>query len=95
MTQTQHTAGQEHLSLKFGTLKGWKCTSEASKEALRRYAEGGVSWSLVSQKDTDEQKQALRDLIEAIDGPIYNDWDGEVMTKEQAKEYIRSYGAAS
>jgi hypothetical protein len=45
----------------------------------------------MQQRDTDKQKQAICDLIDAIDGPIENDWTGEAMTKEEAKKYVLEY----
>jgi len=81
----------EHLLLKWGTLKGYQVETDKSRDALRRYHEQAVSLSGMTQHDTPEQKQALYDLIDAIDGEIQNDWSGEIMSKEQAKDYIRNY----
>lgn len=81
----------EHLLLKWGTLKGWKVETDQSRAALERYANGGVSHSVMMQKDTPDQRAALLDLIDAIDGEITNDWSGENMTKNEAKEYISNY----
>lgn len=82
----------EYLLLKWGTLKGWKVESDACKAALQKYADGGMSLGAMEQRDTDDQKQAICDLIDAINGPITNDWSGENMTKEAAKEYVLGYG---
>ena len=84
---------EEHLTLKWGTLKGWK-VGEASpaRHALVRYSEFGMSPGAMTQRDGPEQKQALCDLIDAIDGTITNDWTGEQMTKAEAKEYVLGYG---
>lgn len=82
----------ESLTLKWGTLKGWNLESEACMEALRRYHEQPVSMGCATQHDTPEQKQALCDLIDAIDGEIWNDWEGGTMTKEAAKKYVLEYG---
>jgi len=82
----------EHLTLKWGTLKGWDLESDASMAALRKYVEGGeVSMSCMAQHDTDAQKQALCELIDAVDGEIVNDWSGEPMTKEDAKKYVMEW----
>ncbi|PZO78474.1 MAG: hypothetical protein DI629_12315 [Mesorhizobium amorphae] len=81
----------EHLLLKFGTLKGWEVESDASLAAIRRYHEEPVAFGLMEQRDSATQKQALCDLIDAIDGPIQNDWTGEMMTKDEAKKYVRDY----
>ena len=82
---------EEYLLLKWGTLKGWNIQSPAALAAAKRYSEGGMSLSAMAQRDTDEQKQALCDLIDAIDGSITNDWSGEQMTKDEAKKYVLEY----
>lgn len=82
----------EHLILKWGTLKGWKVESEQARAAGEKYASFGMSMGAMQQRDTPDQKQALCELIDAIDGPITNDWSGEDMTKEQAKAYVLEYG---
>lgn len=81
----------EHLILKWGTLKGWKFETEASLEAAQRYADFGMSMSAMAQHDTSEQKKALCDLIDVLDGEIENDWTGEKMTKDEAKKYVMEY----
>jgi hypothetical protein len=86
-----HMASDEHLLLKWGTLKGWKLESDAARAAFRRYADAGMSLGAMQQRDTPEQQQALCDLIDAIDGPITNDWSGESLSKDAAKDYIRNY----
>lgn len=83
--------GPESLLLKWGTLKGWDFKHEATKEAARHYASFGMSAGAMTQRDTDEQKEALCALIDAVDGPITNDWSGETMTKDEAKKYVREY----
>lgn len=83
----------EHLSLKWGTLKSWHIKSEAGQAALKRYFDEGVSMSAAMQRDTDTQREAVCDLIDAVDcAEIYNDWSGEAMTKDEAKRYVREYG---
>ena len=81
----------DYLWLKWGTFKGCDLKSEQSIEALRKYQSFGVNMSAMMQRDTEEQKQALCDLIDFIDGEIQNDWTGEIMTKEEAKRYVREY----
>lgn len=84
----------EYLLLKWGTMKGWNLgENEAARAAAKRYNEAGsVSMSAMAQHDTPEQKQALCDIIDAINGPIQNDWTGEQMTKDEAKKYVLEYG---
>ncbi len=85
--------GTESLGLKWGTLKSWNITTEASKAALEKYFSAPVSMSAMAQHDTPEQKEAICELIDVIDAvTIYLDWDGEYVSKEKAKEYVRNYG---
>jgi hypothetical protein len=83
----------EHLTLKWGSLKSWHIESEKGRAALERYFAEGVCMSAALQHDTDTQKDAICDLIDAVDcGEIFNDWSGETMTKDEAKRYVREYG---
>ena len=82
----------EYLRLKWGTLKAWNITSEKGLEALKHYAEEPIAMGAMQQRDTDAQKQAICDLIDALDGPITNDWTGEDLSKEEAKKYVLEYG---
>lgn len=85
--------GDEHLILKWGTLKGWKFNEGSpAYKAAEKYFAGGVSMSAMAQRDTDEQKAALCEMIDALDGEIWNDWEGEVMSPEAAKKYVMEYG---
>lgn len=83
-----YDVSEEHLLLKWGTLKGWHLTSDAAKTLLREYSEIGVSAGAMSQIDTPRQKEILCKLIDLCEGPITNDWSGQSMTKEEAKAYI-------
>lgn len=84
----------EHLLLKWGTLKGWDVTgNEQASAALDRYHSEPTSWGAAQRNDTTTQQQAIVDLIDAINGPITNDWTGEEMTKEAAKKYVTEYRA--
>lgn len=83
----------ESLTLKWGTLKAWHLTTDASKAAFKRYAEFGMSASAMCQRDTAEQKTALLDLIDAVDtDEILLDWEGTTVSKDEAKEYVKNYG---
>jgi hypothetical protein len=81
------------LTLKWGTVKGWSLESEEARAALQKWADGGVSMSVMAQHDTPEQKEALCAAIDHMD-EIWNDWDGVKMTKEEAKNYVMNYGKA-
>lgn len=87
----------ERLLLKWGTLKGWNLETETSRDAARTYFETGQHASCVmAQHDTPEMKEALCGLIDAVadsGGTIINDWSGDTLTADEAKDYIRTYGA--
>lgn len=86
----------EYLLLKWGSLKGWSFENDTTREAAEKYFNSGThSLSAMNQHDTPEMKDALCDLIDAVDGEILNDWSGEQYTKEQAKKYVREYGTAA
>lgn len=88
----------EHLLLKWGTLKGGDFgKNEAAAAIAQQYADLGMSalQGAAQQRDTPEQKQLLCDLIDAMNGPIENDWSGETMTKDEAKKYVLEYERAS
>lgn len=82
----------EVLTLKWGTLKRWDSLRPENVKRVERYYELGASMSAMAQRDTPEQKQLICDLIDAVDGEIWNDWDGKVITKEDAKKYVTEYG---
>lgn len=81
----------EHLRFKWGSLKAWNVESDAAWEAFDRWAAGGVCMSAAMHRDTAEQKRALCDLIDAIDGEIENAWTDKPMTKDEAKKYVMEY----
>lgn len=81
------------LTLKWGTLKAWSFekTNDEAMRLLKKYHEDPVQFSVMMQKDTPKQKQALIDLIDVSD-KIVLDWDNKVVSREEAKKYIRNYG---
>ena len=81
----------EYLLLKWGTAKGWNLETDKSRAAAQKYADYGLSHSAMTQHDTAEQKLALCELIDAIEGEIQSDWTGDILTKEQAKKYVMDY----
>lgn len=87
--------GQEQLTLKWGTVKGWDRMTDASVEILKRFYKDGLTVSAMADHPDDERRQILCDLIDQLDGEIWNDWDGVKMTKEDAKKYVLSYGKAA
>lgn len=85
----------EYLLLKWGTLKDWTIKSEKSFEILDKYCKLGHNPSCMMQKDTPEQKRLICELIDSLDGTIQNDWSGDYMTKQEAKDYVMEYGTNS
>ncbi len=80
------------LTLKWGTVKGWKLESDEAKSALQKWFDSGdVSASAMTQNDTPEQKEAILNAIDQMD-EIWLDWDNKKVSREEAKEYIRNYG---
>lgn len=85
----------EMLVLKWGTLKGWDCLSDKTVAILQRWANLGVSGGAASQRDTDQQKRLICEAIDSVcgaGGVVHNDWSGENMTAEDAKQYVMGYG---
>lgn len=83
----------ESLLLKWGTIKGWNNFSEKSQEIVGRYFADGISMSCAMDHPDDARKRILCELIDQLDGEIQNDWSGEKMTKDEAKQYVMEYGA--
>lgn len=82
---------ESYILLKWGTIKGWSKLNQKTVDILQKWAALGYSPSCMAQNDTPEQKQLLCDAIDAHEGEITNDWSGEKLTKEQAKDYIMNY----
>lgn len=85
---------EEYLLLKWGNLKGWRLETDASRSAFKAYVEAGENAAapMAMVRLEDAEKVALCGLIDAVDGPITNDWSGEKMTKDEAKKYVLEYG---
>ena len=85
------------LILKWGTVKGYYGCRKGTvfREKLQSWANiSGVSLSVMTQENSDAHKVALCEVIDAVfdaDGTVYNDWDGEYMSREKAKEYVNAY----
>lgn len=86
---------EEYLLLKWGNLKGWNLgDNESAVAAFNAYLDAGrnARAPMAMVHLDDPEKEALCGLIDAISGPIQNDWTGEIMTKPDAKRYVREYG---
>lgn len=85
-------ADTDFIGLKFGTLKEWNVHSEECISLVKEYFNQGVSASLISQHDTEEQKELLCKLIDTCNAEtIYLDWNDTHVSKQEAKKYIREY----
>lgn len=83
---------EDHIALKWGTLKAWRLTSKSGKALLKKYNELGASFSAMMQHDTSEQKRLICEMIDTVPGEIYLDWDGKYVSKKEAKRYVMEYG---
>lgn len=84
----------ENLLLKWGTIKGWDDLTDKSVEILKRFFADGMCMSAMMDKPDDARKEILCELIDQLDGTIWNDWDNKQMTKDEAKKYVMEYGRA-
>ncbi len=80
-----------NLTLKWGTIKGWDGFDEVQMSILDRF--DCMSASCMLDRPDANRREILCELIDTINGEIWNDWDGRLMTKEDAKKYVREYGA--
>lgn len=84
----------DYLTLKWGTLKAWNLTSQKGRELLEKYVSLGASMSAMAQNDTQEQKEIICQMIDECGAAeISLDWDGEYVSKDEAKKYVMNYGA--
>ena len=81
-----------NIMLKWGTLKGWDVEEES--EILRKINEflKNSPVSCMADKPDKTRKKLLCEIIDMVDGEIENNWTGEILTKDQAKEYVMNYG---
>jgi len=82
---------EDYITLKWGTLKSWKLTSEKGIDLLKKYYELGASYSAMAQHDTPEQKKLICEMIDEVPGEIYLEWDDKYVSKEEAKRYVMEY----
>jgi hypothetical protein len=84
---------KDYLTLKWGTLKSWHFNSDRAAALFKEYSSLGSSSGAMSQRDTQRQKEIICELIDEGDfETVYLDWDGEDISKEEAKKYVMEYG---
>lgn len=89
----QECDGQDALSLKWGTLKGWTLHSKKATCLLKSYFKLDTSASAICQHDTPRQKEIICKIIdEAKVKKVHLEWDGKDVSKAKAKEYVMNYG---
>lgn len=82
-----------YLLLKWGTLKGWSVPDDCMQ--LLRDAVDGSPMSAMLDRPDDARKDAMCKLIDKMSehgASFSNDWSGDDMTADEAKDYITSYG---
>lgn len=82
----------ELLLLKWGTIKGWDDLSDKSVSIIERFFADGMSMSCAMDHPDAERKKILCELIDQLDGEIWNDWEGKKLSKDGAKKYVLEYG---
>jgi hypothetical protein len=83
--------GSEYLWIKWFSIKEISVHTEKSLAAWGRYIQAGPrSISGATHVDNPDQKKALCELIDAIDGDIIDAWTMKKITKEAAKRHVMS-----
>ncbi len=81
-----------YLTLKWGTIKSFDFTENEKAAALwDEYIKEGASLSAMMQKDSPRQKELICQMIDAVPGKIYLEWDDKEVTKKEAKKYVLEY----
>lgn len=82
---------EEHLTLKWGTLKRWSF-GDWAEPLFEEYSKLGSSASAMMQHDNLRQKEIICELIDKGSfEKVYLDWDDKEVTKEEAKKYVMEY----
>jgi hypothetical protein len=81
-----------YLTLKWGTIKSCNFAGNPKAEKLlEKYIKLGCCESVMFQKNTDEQKEIVCQLIDSVPGKIYLEWDSRYVSKKEAKKYVLEY----
>lgn len=82
----------QSLTLKWGNVKGWEGADDGTpfRAALNAWIESGPGLSAM-RRTTSDQRKLICAIIDAVDGDIFDDWNGTTMTKDEAKNYVTEY----
>ena len=85
----------KQLTLKWGTIKGWDNMDEIDLLILQEYFDSleNKSVSCMLDRPKEESRVLLCNLINSFGGELWNDWEGEAMTEEEACEYVLNFNA--
>ena len=86
------TYPDDHVDLKWGTIKGWLIQDPDTYKLLEEYYADGVPMSAAADKPDDYRRGILCQIIDRIGKPVYLDWDGKYVSVEEAKKYVMEYG---
>lgn len=83
----------DSLLLKWGTVKGWDFEDVDCEafQLLKKYLENAPASCMADHPD-ETRKKLLCEIIDKMDGEIQEDWGGEMLSKEAAKDYVMNYG---
>ena len=82
-----------YLLLKWGTLKGWSVPDGCM--GLLKDALDGAPMSVMCDRPDENRKDAMCKLIDKMSehgATFQNKWSGDMLTADEAKEYLTNYG---
>lgn len=82
----------DNLLLKWRTVKGWYFEDSECEafQLLKKYLEDFPA-SCMTDRPDEARKKLLCEVIDKMDGEIQEDWSGEILTKQAAKDYVMTY----
>jgi hypothetical protein len=83
----------DFVSLKWGTIKGYRINDPETFKLLEEFYADGVSLSAAADRPDTERRKILCMIIDRIGKPVYLDWDGKHVSVEEAKKYVMEYGS--
>lgn len=81
-----HDIWEDELTLKRWIWKNYDFEKNPkAQELMEKYNQLESDWVSVQSS---QMKMLLCEIIDLVDWYIYNDWNGDYMTKEEAKQYV-------